>query len=90
MIYGSIDTCIMLLYIRRISEINCPILNAQTTLRMPEDRQLPDLDRLSDSILWTVCTLLTFTKYTFTQDAIYNTIHKVLFSDKSFLHISTN
>lgn len=65
---------------------------------MPEDRQLPDMDRLSDSILWTVCTLLTFTRYTIAQDAIYNTIHKVLFShikvsdtshyNQEYLHIT--
>ena len=65
---------------------------------MPEDPQLPDLDRLSDSILWTICTLLTFTRYTFTQKAIYSTIHKAVFAhikvsdlghfNKEFLHIT--
>lgn len=65
---------------------------------MPEDPQLPDLDRLSDSIIWTICTLLTFTRYTFTQKAIYSTIHKAVFAhikvsdwghfNKEFLHIT--
>lgn len=65
---------------------------------VPEDPQLPDLDRLSDSILWTVCTLLTFTRYTFTKTAIYTTIHKAVFAhikisdwghfNKEYLHIT--
>lgn len=65
---------------------------------MPEDRQLPDLDRLSDSILWTICTLLSFTRYTITKDAIYSTILMAVFAhvkvsdhshfNREYLHIT--